>query len=162
MSDLDTDYINIGKELFTVLVIAEGTSNVSTNFNDMKIVDWTKLTLNTIQKYSHIYNKLVQTILQKTNYIDKLHHNCILCNIQLFLPENYDFIKKEILSTWINKYKSQLQSLYDEDKCDLSWYESHSSDCFWAHIRMKNISEITKTIDEYVLINSNNTNDDGN
>ena len=152
--DINSDYIKISEELFEVKILLEGTCDIHTNVNDMIIFDWSKLTLSIIQKYPHIYYKLMDNVNQQPNYIlDKIHNKCILSNIQLFLPENYDFIKKEIASIWINKYKSQLQPMYDEDKFDLNWYEFNSSDYKWAYTRIKKISKIIQAIDNYLLYN---------
>jgi len=162
MSDLDTDYKKLSKELLKVKVYPTEPCYIYTNVNDMIIFDWSKLILSIIHKYPHIYSKLMDNVSQQPNYIDNLHNNCILSNIQLFLPKNYDFLKKEIISIWINKYKSHLHSIYIEDKMDLLMWSEFTSLDLGVKPRMKKISEIIKTIDDYVLINSNNTDDDGN
>ena len=148
--DINLDYTNISEELFKVKVFPEGTCDIYTNVTDMIIFNWNNLTLNIIQKYQHIYTKLMDNVSEQPNYINKLHNKSILSNIQLFLPENYDFIKKEIISIWINKYRIKLQLIYNEDKFDLIWYESGSIDRKWAYNRMQNINEINKQIDDYI------------
>ena len=119
----------------------------------MIIFDWSKLTLSIIHKYPHIYSKLMDNVNQQPNYMDNLHNNCILSNIQLFLPENYDFIKKEIISIWINEYKSELHYIYNEDKMESNIWSEFTSLDLGVKPRMIKISEIIKTIDDYLLNN---------
>ena len=154
---INLDYKNISEELFKVKVFPEGTCDIYTNVTDMIIYNWNNLTLNIIKKYQHIYAKLMDNVSKQSNYIDKLHNKSILSNIQLFLPENYDFIKKEIIAIWINIYRIKLQLIYNEDKFDSIQYEPYSIDRKWAYTRMQNIRDITKQIDDYInLIEKNN------
>ena len=150
-SDLKTDYNNISDELFEVNIICKGTSDIVINFDDMINFDWDKLNLNIIKKYKYIYNEFIKNSYNKSKLINNINIQHVLPYIQLFLPENYIFIKKKIILIWINKYNLLLDNIYTEDKFDLSWYDYSSSDYKWAYTRMKNIDKINEKINKYLL-----------
>ena len=146
---LSTSYISLSNSLFKPEVCCYGTSEVVTNFNEMKCFDWSKLTLNLIRKYNVIYQQLSNNINKLPNYISNIYISSIINNIQLYLPENYNFIKKAIILEWIVNYRNQLNRIYIQDIFDTSWYDSHSSDYKWAETRIINLENINKEIDEY-------------
>jgi hypothetical protein len=153
--ELNKDYDNISKELLNVKVLPEGISYILTNVNDMVNFDWNKLNLDIIKKYPHINNELIKVTREKSLQYNNVSIHCVFPYIQLFLPENYNFIKKEIISKWANNYKSKLQPIYHEDTFDIAWYSnSPEIDYNWAYTRLNNIKKINKTIDNYVELNS--------
>jgi len=94
-SQLSVEYNNLSKELFSPSVICTGVSDVNTNFNDMLIFNWNTLTLNTIKQYPSIYKQFTAKIKTQPTYLGKIHVKNIIYNIQSFLQENYEFIKKK-------------------------------------------------------------------
>ena len=161
-SSIDNEYKDLSKKLFNINVICENASDVSTNFDDMKNFDWTKLNFNIIKGckgykdykgykgYKGIYNVFMKYIHHKSIVFKNTNLKCVAPLIQLFLSENYIFIQKNIILAWVNEYRHQLQSIYIEDKFDLSWYDFSSSDYEWARTRIENIDKINKNINTYL------------
>jgi len=155
-SRLKEEYQNISDELFTVEVNAIGVSNITSNFDKMIQFDWDKLNLNVVKKYAHIYQELIKH--GNHNWNLQLPQpelsviECIISNIQVYLPHNYQFIRNEIHEHWLSKYRSKLNDIYQEDKFDLSWYECNSSDYKWALDRIKNIELHTLEIEGHFAL----------
>ena len=134
--DLDQEYQQMSQELFQVTVGQTGTSGISTNFQQMKPFNWDLLTFDMIKKYPLIYQKLLDQTRQT----------------QLFLPENYLFIKQQLVKKWIAAYHEKLQAIYREERFNISWY-SHSdpTECRWSYDTIAEIDKTTKLLESYQI-----------
>ncbi len=156
-SNQSEEYDQISKRLFKVEVTTLGTSNIWTNFTQMKSFNWDILNLPLIQQYPTIYHNLVNQINnQFSNSLSIIGKLCPIESLHMviasYLPETYQlikFIKNEIIHRWLACYQSDLNGIYQEDKFDIVWYEAGSSDWRWAVDRLKNIELITREIRDY-------------
>lgn len=148
---LDEKYKEISEDLFTVTVNAVDISNIITNFDMMISFNWDLLTLNAIKKYPTIYQALFKHNQDKwTSQLPQPKLSmieCLIPEVQEYLPENYQFIKTNIIYHWLSEYRAKLSTIYQEDKFDLSWYEPYTMDYKWALDRIKNIELVTREIE---------------
>ena len=148
-SQLSVEYNNLSKELFSPSVICTGVSDVNTNFNDMLIFNWNTLTLNTIKQYPSIYKQFTAKIKTQPTYLGKIHVKNIIYNIQSFLQENYEFIKKIIINGWVTIYRNKLKLMYNEYMFHDDWYGDNTKN---VTTRLDNIKSITSKISNYSLL----------